>query len=65
VTQSDIAVDFSRILRSNSGFLPLKDAVLDFTAFEEGPLIGRSDKFIASEEKCLNYRELDPSQAND
>jgi hypothetical protein len=35
VTKSGIAVDFLRVLRSNSGFVLLENLVLDLAAFEE------------------------------
>jgi hypothetical protein len=40
---SGIAVDFQRILRSDSGLCNLKDSAIDLAAFEEGLVIGRSD----------------------
>jgi hypothetical protein len=44
LTQYVIAVDFQRILRSDSGLPPLEDWELDLAALEERAVLGRSDR---------------------
>jgi serine/threonine protein kinase len=42
--ESGIIVDFHRILRSDPSFRCFKDAVVDFSGFEEGSVIGQHDR---------------------
>jgi hypothetical protein len=41
--QCNIAVDFRRILRNDSGFVSFNDCLIDFSIFEEGPMLVEFD----------------------
>jgi serine/threonine protein kinase len=47
--ESGITVDFQRILRSDASFRYFKDAVVDFSGFEEESIIGQRDR----RDRCL------------